>query len=39
MEGGAERRIGGGAVAATEMAKLQTFDGTPLKVSRFLSAF
>ena len=38
MGGRVERRIGGGAVAATEVAKPQTFDGTPLKVSMFLSA-
>jgi len=38
MEGRAERRIGGGAVAATEVAKLQTFDGILSKVSGFLSA-
>jgi len=35
--GGAERRIGRGTAAATEVAKLQTFDRTPSKVSRFLS--
>jgi len=29
---------GGGVLAATEMAKLQTFDGTPSKVSRFVGA-
>jgi len=38
MGEGAERRIRGGTVAATEVAKLQTFDRTLLKVSRFLSA-
>jgi len=38
MEGRAERRIGRGAVAATEVAKLQTFDGILSKVSGFLSA-
>ena len=38
MERRAERRIGGGAVAATEVAKLQTFDGILSKVSGFLSA-
>jgi len=35
--GGAERRIGGGTAAATEVAKPQTFDKTLSKVSRFLS--
>ena len=35
--GGVERRIGGGTAAATEVAKPQTFDRTPSKVSRFLS--
>ena len=34
--GGAGR--GGGASAAIEVAKLQTFDGTPSKVSRFVRA-
>ena len=34
---GAERRVGGGTVA--EVAKLQNFDETPSKVSRFLSAY
>ena len=29
--------VGGNAVAATEVAKLQTFDEIPSKVSRFLS--
>ena len=38
MEGGAERRIGGGIVAATKVAKPQTFDRTPSKVSGFLLA-
>ena len=38
MEGGAERRIGGGIVAATEVAKPQTFDRTLSKVSGFLLA-
>jgi len=33
---GAGRR--GGALAATKVAKLQTFDGTPSKVSRFVGA-
>jgi len=37
VRGATERRIGGGAAAATEMAKPQTFNGTPSKVSRFLS--
>jgi len=31
------RRVGGGITAATEVAKLQTFNGTLSKVSRFLS--
>jgi len=35
---GVEKRVGGGTVAATEVAKPQTFDGTPSKVSGFLSA-
>ena len=34
---GVER--GGGASAATEVAKPQTFDGTPSKVSRFIGAY
>jgi len=38
IEGGAERRVGGGVAAATEVVKLQTFNKTPLKVSRFLLA-
>jgi len=38
MGRGAERRIGGAAAVATEVAKPQTFDGTPSKVSGFLSA-
>jgi len=38
VEGGAERRVGRGIVAATEVAKPQTFDRTPSKVSEFLSA-
>jgi len=32
----AERGVGGGASAATEVAKPQTFDGTPSKVSGFI---
>jgi len=36
--GAAGRGVGGGASAATEVAKQQTFDGTPLKVSRFIGA-
>jgi len=34
----AERRVGGDTTAATKVAKPQTFDGIPSKVSRFLSA-
>jgi len=34
----AERRIGRGTAAVTEVAKPQTFDRTPSKVSEFLSA-
>jgi len=34
--GGAVGRGVRGAVAATEVTKPQTFDGTPLKVSRFV---
>jgi len=36
--GAAERGVGGGASAATEVAKLQTFDGTLSKVSEFIGA-
>ena len=36
--GGAVGRGIGGAAAATKVAKPQTFDGTPLKVSRFVEA-
>jgi len=36
--GAAEREIRGGTSAATNVAKPQTFDGTPLKVSRFVGA-
>ena len=36
--GGAERRVGRGAATVTKMTKLQTFDRTLSKVSRFLSA-
>ena len=36
--GAAGREVGGGTSAATEMAKPQTFDGTPLKVSGFIGA-
>jgi len=32
----AGRGVGGGASAATEVAKPQTFNGTPSKVSRFI---
>jgi len=35
--GAAERRIGGNAAVAIEVAKLQTFDGTPSKVSGFVA--
>jgi len=34
----AERRVGGNTSVATEMAKPQTFDGTPSKVSGFVAA-
>jgi len=37
--GAAGRGIGGGASPATEVAKLQTFDRTPSKVSRFIGAY
>jgi len=36
--GAAERGVGGSASVATEMAKPQTFDRTPSKVSRFIGA-
>ena len=35
----ARRGVGRGVSAATEVAKLQTFDGTLLKVSRFVGAY
>ena len=38
VEGAAGRGVGEGASAATEVAKPQTFDRTPLKVSRFVRA-
>ena len=38
MGGAAGRGVGGGASAATEVAKPQTFDGTPSKVSGFIGA-
>jgi len=38
VEGAAGRGVGGGASAATEVAKPQTFDRTPSKVSRFVRA-
>jgi len=34
----AEREVEGGTSAATEVTKLQTFDGTPSKVSGFVGA-
>jgi len=36
--GAVERGVGRGASAATEVAKPQTFDGTPSKVSGFIGA-
>jgi len=36
MGEGVERRVGEGTAAVTEVAKPQTFDRTPSKVSRFL---
>jgi len=36
--GTAGRRVGGGVLAATEVAKPQTFDGILSKVSRFVGA-
>ena len=39
MGGAAERRVGENTSAATEVAKPQTFDGTPSKVSRFVGAY
>ena len=36
--GGAERGGGGNVLVATKVAKLQTFDRTPSKVSRFIEA-
>ena len=38
MGGAAERGVGENTSAATEVAKPQTFDGTPSKVSRFVGA-
>jgi len=37
--GVAGRGVGGGTSAATEVVKLQTFDGTPLKFSGFVAAY
>ena len=37
MGGAAERKVGEGISAATEVAKPQTFNGTSSKVSRFIS--
>ena len=37
--GAGGRGVGGGALAATEVAKLQTFDGTPSKVSGLIEAY
>jgi len=38
VRGAVGRGVGRGASVATEVAKLQTFDGTLLKVSRFIAA-
>ena len=38
MGGAAEIRVGENTSAATEVAKPQTFDGTPLKISGFVEA-
>ena len=37
--GAAGREVGGGTLAATEIAEPQTFDGTPSKVSGFVGAY